>query len=184
MHGGAAAMAAMDQSASLLNSLTTRTMRGQLPLPELCSMCESIYTSYNAAATTPDTHMEEFLAKHRIGFPGDRQFICQVFYGMTRYKKLLHALIQGFYFANRFAPPTAPPCQTPTPPGLPPPHARPVGVLALARGNDAGEGRRDGGSVGCGWCSHNNNLVAPAALVKHMHIFGQLARSVCLLRRC
>jgi hypothetical protein len=122
-------MAAMDQT-SLIMSLTTRTMRGELPLGELCSLCEAIYTSFNAAATTPDTHMEEFLAKHRIGFPGDRQFICQVFYGMTRYKKLLHALIQGFYFANRYTLPAPPPCSIT--PRLP--SANPVGYWRRSRG--------------------------------------------------
>mmetsp|Transcript_5900 Transcript_5900/g.11252 ORF Transcript_5900/g.11252 Transcript_5900/m.11252 type:complete len:678 (-) Transcript_5900:239-2272(-) len=73
---------------------------GALPLDQLCAICEDMYVSYNAAATTPDTHMDERLAAHQVPDEKDRLFLRQVFYGLIRYKKLLHVLIQAFYFQN------------------------------------------------------------------------------------
>eukprot|EP00976_Prorocentrum_cordatum_P079044 1183383-Prorocentrum_minimum.AAC.5 len=67
---------------------------------KLIEYCEEVWRTYNPAATTPDTHVDECLAKWKLEDPKDAKFIQQVFYGLTRYKKLVGVFTQAFYFAK------------------------------------------------------------------------------------
>ena len=75
-------------------------LTSSLPEGKLIKYCEEIWHTYNHAATTPDTHVEECLAKWKIEDPKDNKFVQQVFTGLVRYKKLIGVFIQAFYFAK------------------------------------------------------------------------------------
>lgn len=73
---------------------------GPLAPRELLQLAEDLYTSFEPAKVTVDSHTEEFFLKRRV-CEGDRVFAEQVLYGCTRYKKLLDAFITALYYHER-----------------------------------------------------------------------------------
>lgn len=67
---------------------------------ELLQLAEDLYSSFEPARVTVDSHAEQFFSKQRV-CEGDRIFAEQVLYGCTRYKKLLDAFITALYYHER-----------------------------------------------------------------------------------
>ena len=68
-----------------------------LTAAELLAKAQELFTSFNAAAVSVDTHTEETLRAWRLPHESDATFLRQVFYGCVRYKKLLGAMLAAFY---------------------------------------------------------------------------------------
>ena len=68
-----------------------------LTAADLMTRAQELFTSFNAAAVTVDTHADETLRAWRLPHESDATFLRQVLYGCVRYKKLLGAMLAAFY---------------------------------------------------------------------------------------
>lgn len=67
---------------------------------DLLQLAEDLFTSFEPAKVTVDSHAEAFFLKKRV-CEGDRVFAEQILYGCMRYKKLLDAFITAMYYHER-----------------------------------------------------------------------------------
>lgn len=74
---------------------------GPLAPRELVQLAEELFTAYEPAKLTVDSHTEAFFATKKHVCEGDKVFAEQVLYGCTRYKKLLDAFITALYYHER-----------------------------------------------------------------------------------
>ena len=66
----------------------------------LIKMSVELNTSFNERACSLDAHADAFLSKRRVANADDATFLRQVLYGVTRYAKMIDALLKSFYYNN------------------------------------------------------------------------------------
>ena len=72
-----------------------------LSAKKLIAHCEEIFTTFDDKIGRLAAHAESYFSKHKIANQDDVTFVTQVAYGCVRCKRLIKALLNSFYHANR-----------------------------------------------------------------------------------